>query len=386
MTLTLRNKNLVVDNESGSIRPLTPNTDVDEPQENSQDNEDAMLVIKKHRENICSVLAYSNATPIRGYWGGGYVCAFCPQQFTEASALQTHTRNHGNLSKLYIVHHVRNHVTRLDVTGLKCGICDIKIKDLNTLMHHLKQHKKPIHFDIKNHMIPFKFDTKQLECIQCSKKFNHFKNLSEHMANLHYRNYVCGRCDRGFVNKVHLVAHKDTHKTDNFWCNYCGKLFDTRRKKTTHERLKHTLQTKTVKCEFCSMRFQNTPQKNNHELRAHMKQQIAFSCNQCSKKYVRQRSLREHVNKDHLLQRPYKCPEKACDKAFFLNRTLQAHIITHDNAKPFPCNLCQKAYRSEKALKEHMYTHNHKREFKCNKCYKSYVLEDNLRRHLKDKH
>ncbi|KOB69578.1 Uncharacterized protein OBRU01_16821 [Operophtera brumata] len=359
-------------NDESSVRPLTPTSEVDDPQDNSQDNEDAMLIIKKHRDNIRSVLAYSNATPIRGYWGEGYVCAFCPQQFPEASALQTHTRSHGNISKLYKVHHVRNHVVRLDVTGLKCNICDNKIKDLQSLMHHLKQHKKPMHFDIKNHMIPFKFDAEELECIECSKNFNHFKSLSEHMANVHYRNFVCTRCERGFVNKVNLVAHKDTHKTGKFWCNFCGNLYDTRRKKTTHERLKHSLQTKSVKCGYCKMRFQSINQKNNHELRAHMKQQTAYSCNSCEKSYARQRSLRDHINKDHLLQRPYKCPQKLCKKAFYLKKTLQAHILTHGDAKPFPCAECSKEYRSEKALKEHMYTHNDRKEFKCNKCSKSY--------------
>ncbi|KOB64366.1 Gonadotropin inducible transcription factor, partial [Operophtera brumata] len=228
-----------------------------------------MLIIKKHRDNIRSVLAYSNATPIRGYWGEGYVCAFCPQQFPEASALQTHTRSHGNISKLYKVHHVRNHVVRLDVTGLK-------------------------------------------------------------------------------------------------------------RKKTTHERLKHSLQTKSIKCGYCKMRFQSINQKNNHELRAHMKQQTAYSCNSCEKSYARQRSLRDHINKDHLLQRPYKCPQKLCKKAFYLKKTLQAHILTHGDAKPFPCAECSKEYRSEKALKEHMYTHNDRKEFKCNKCSKSYIHRPSL--------
>lgn len=375
--------NIVVDAESAE-KKLSEKADT--PTE-LQDNEDNLLIIKKHRENIHSVLAYSNATPIRGYWGSGYVCGFCPEQFALPSALKKHTLTHANYPTTFTVTHVRTHVARLDVTGLKCSICNTKMEDMLSLMYHLqRQHKKPMHFDINNHIIPFKFDTVELECIECEKKFSNFKLLSEHMANIHYRNYVCGKCDRGFVNRVHLVAHKDTHKTGKFNCDFCAKHFDTRRKKTTHERIKHTLQSKYEKCGYCKMSFQNAAQRNNHELRTHRKQITDFKCTACDKSYARQRSLREHIKRVHLVHRPYKCTVQGCEKSFYLNRTLQAHILTHADGRPFPCRLCPKSYRSLKSLKGHMYIHTDKKEFKCLKCYKTYVHEDNLTRHMHEKH
>lgn len=345
-----------------------------------------MLLLTKHRQNIHSVLAYSNATPIRGYWGVGYACVFCPQQYADASNLKKHTLTQ-HITENYKVKHLRTHLVKLDITGLKCEVCNTKFDKLETFMLHLKAiHDKPMHFDIKNHIVPYKFENNVLQCVKCWKQFNNFKNISEHMNNEHFRNFECDKCTRGFVNKSTLITHGSRHRTGEFACLYCKKIFNTRLRKTEHERIIHFHNSKTRKCGYCSEKFVDVSQKIKHEVVIHKMKQPEFQCYSCDRKFASQRILQGHIKKVHLMHRPYKCSVIGCDKAYFVNAELTAHLPTHGDIKPFACALCPKSYKSKKALSAHMHIHDEKRDYECGMCNKRFVVKENLELHLEKVH
>lgn len=346
-----------------------------------------MAVLSKHRENLRSVLAYSNATPLRGRWGAGYACSFCPHQCENPAALKTHTSAHSAISERYTVKHVRTHSVKLDVTSLTCKICNKNIKDLETLMRHLKiEHGKPMNFDINNHLIPFNFENKELRCVKCAKIFSNFKNMSEHMNDFHFRNYECDKCERGFVNKSTLVTHGTRHRIGEFSCSYCAKIFTTRIRRSEHERVFHVRNSKTRKCGYCNERFVEVGQKIQHEVTVHGVERPQFECNACCGSFVSQRTLNSHVRSVHLLHRPYGCTIDGCEKAFFMKTELNDHIISHGDAKPFRCTVCDKNYKSKKSLTAHKHTHDERREFQCKMCKKMFMFEDNLKLHLDKMH
>ncbi|KOB67028.1 hypothetical protein OBRU01_20317, partial [Operophtera brumata] len=367
---------LVVGEQHGTERALTPTKD-------ELTGAGFKALLTKHRENIHSVLAYSNATPIRCYSGMGYACVFCAHQHRDPAALKRHTRTE-HITENYKIKHLRSHLVKLDVTGLKCSICNTKFVALESFMRHLKsKHDKPMHFDIKNHIVPYKFDKIDLECVKCGKLFNNFKNISEHMNNIHFRNYECDKCPRGFVNKNTLMTHGSNHKTGEFPCDYCRKIFRTRLRKREHERTLHIHNSKTRKCGYCPERFIDVAQKINHEVLVHKAERQQFSCTECKGKFTSPRLLRHHKKKQHFM---HKCVVEGCDKTFFLNAELLLHLKTHGDERPFTCALCPKTYKSKKALVVHMNSHEEQRQFLCKVCKKLFLTKENLDLHLEKIH
>lgn len=339
----------------------------------------------KHRWNIIELMKNSNATPIKNHKGIGYTCCFCNREFPEAADLKKHTlENHDSdtykkASFLKRMNMSRYHV-KLDITNLKCKLCDTAIEDLEKLMKHLiDNHKKIIHMDIKNHILPFKFETDTLKCFMCDSVFHKFKVLHEHMG-VHYRNYTCDTCGVSFVNFNSLANHKLSHKTGRFPCRYCDVVLDTIVKKRNHEK-GHTLK---HKCVYCPETFKDYRQKEDHLVKLHNLKVAESKCQACGKVYSNRKLLQVHIKQVHLMFRPHKCTE--CDMKFFSDYELKRHVVKHTKLRQFKCPVCLKSYPRKRTLVEHLRIHNNDRRYRCELCGQAFVQKCSLRGHIKSKH
>lgn len=226
---------------------------------------------EKHQDNIKLILLNSNATPIICPNGIGYSCGFCSIRCREPKDLKRHTlEQHDYKARLNFMKSVQmnSYVVRLDITNLKCIICEENIKELDDLVAHLiVKHNKKFHTDIQDHIIPFQFDGPEFKCVLCKKDFVDLKVLSEHM-NVHFENHICDICGSGFVNKRTLQTHRERHKVGAYRCISCVKVFDTRLKKLEHERTAH-VKVKNLKCRFCDEKFSCYSKKKSHEVVVH---------------------------------------------------------------------------------------------------------------------
>lgn len=339
----------------------------------------------KQRYNIREILLCSNATPIRKY-DVGYVCCFCSKQYPEAAELKTHTiTEHDDDTKLDFMKGQRMlyFLVKLDITALKCTLCDTIIDTVEELIGHLKsEHAKPMFTNIKSYILPFKFEDSTLKCTFCTYTFNRFKVLQEHMYT-HYKNFVCNVCGTGFVNEKMLVTHSDSHKTGIFKCGHCPEEFDTPRKKKYHEKTVHLLSLN--KCGYCDEKFMWYRQKCAHIASVHgIVVNPPKECKACEKVFPSDTKLQMHVRRDHLLERRFKCTE--CDMEFFTKESLNDHMIKHTGIKMFSCKLCFKSYGLKKALREHMRIHENDRRFKCEKCDQSFIQKCSWKGHMRSKH
>lgn len=274
---------------------------------------------------------------------------------------------------------------KLDITALKCNICEMNFDNLELIMDHLKDtHEKNISTDIDNHIMPFRFESDTLKCFMCHNVFNKFKALQEHM-NTHYRNYVCDVCDAGFVNRHLLLCHREGHKTGTFKCDQCTKVFNTLRKKKLHERIVHNGFNTPHKCGYCSQRFRENCHKNEHLAKVHGVIGPTIKCQACDRTFTTQQTWLLHTKKYHLMQRQHKCTR--CEMDFFSKRELTDHMVKHTGTREYRCEMCFKSYGRLKTLKEHIRRlHSEERGFKCVQCGQTFAQNHMLKSHVMAKH
>ncbi|XP_050359490.1 zinc finger protein 708-like isoform X8 [Nymphalis io] len=357
-----------------------------------ENNEEGKLKLKKggelqkHRSNVNEILMNSNATPIRCRGAVGYACCFCTKQFPDPADLKKHTiESHDEKAKLNFLKRkdmYKFHV-KLDITELKCNMCYNNIDTLEKLIDHLKDvHDIKMFTDIKNQVLPFKFDTERLRCFICMNIYHKFKSLLEHM-NVHYRNYVCEVCNAGFVSRAILVQHEESHKLGTFKCDHCPKIFETLRKKRSHEKGIHTHSDVLNKCGYCDEKFKDYRKKEKHLVDVHGIGN-PLKCQSCEKTFANQKVHTVHIKRLHLMDRRHKCSE--CDMTFFSSAELKSHFVKHTGLRKFECEVCHKAYGRKKTLREHMRIHANDKRFKCEHCGQSFVQKCRWRGHVRAKH
>lgn len=331
--------------------------------------------LHKHRSNIKEVLLCSNATPIRRFGDLGYQCCYCEQQYLEPARLKKHTlETHKEVQRAFFMKlNMTGFIVRLDITALRCNICEQSIDTVEELMDHLnKVHKKTIYTDIKSHITPLKFDTEILHCCICMKTFSKFKVLLEHM-NIHYRNYICQICDIGFTYSNSLRTHIYTIHNNG------DKGLKKKAVKNTN-----TLTKYLNKCGYCNETFNDYRKKEAHLVSAHGLKIPTPKCQACDKVFKNRRLLNIHIRKDHLMEREFKCSE--CDMSFFRSTVLKKHMVKHTGLRSLKCSVCSKIFGRPKSLKEHMKVHDDYRRFKCEHCEQAFVQKCSWKGHMKSKH
>ncbi|XP_064293054.1 zinc finger protein 569-like isoform X2 [Plodia interpunctella] len=343
---------------------------------------------KKQLHNIKQILLNSNATPIKSYSKFGYYCNFCPEHFTKPTELKLHTlSNHEDVEGVKFVKATLSHlIVKLDITDLKCFLCNDAIESLQQLVDHLQNdHDKHFYTDINNHILPFKFgeDPNDFRCVLCPNVYKRFKQIQEHMG-VHYPNYTCDVCSSTFVNKNSLKCHMERHERGEYRCRFCPKVFNTHINKCDHERRIHIDGDLRNKCPHCPARFGNYNKRNEHVVKEHGAQPVTFDCLACDKVFNTKVDLTMHTKRDHLMERTHQCSE--CKACFFSRKCLKMHMYKHSGVKEFKCQFCFKSFARKNTLKQHLRIHLNDRRYKCGKCAQTFIQKCSYQKHMCTKH
>lgn len=347
----------------------------------------AMKEIDKHIHNVREILLNTNATPIRTHVGIGYTCFFCYNRpYPELHDLKAHTLlTHSNKDTM---NYMENYslgafVPKLDVTSFQCIICLESIVTLEDMMKHLtSEHNKLFYTDVKNRILPFRFEEGVFTCVLCQKVIEHFKVMQEHL-NVHYGSYYCDICSAPFVTSRNLMSHVKRHKQGEFVCKVCSKVFDTATKRDDHEKIVHGGVNRS-KCPVCLEKFSSHLKRLDHMAEEHGMEKTVYKCMACDKSFSCSSKLNKHRRRDHLLERSHKCDQ--CDKKFFSSKQLKSHMVSHTGERAFQCDVCLKSYGRKHTLREHMRIHADDRRFKCDHCDQAFVQKCSWKSHLRSKH
>lgn len=340
----------------------------------------------KHRENLQTILKFSNATPFKNKSLLGYMCGYCDTSYPDPADLRIHTDADHKKERLNFKTNfdMTEYNVKLDVCDLICTLCDEKMDNLPILKEHLvTKHEKVIYNDIKDHILQFKLKKGEVyDCAMCPSTYETFKMLKQHM-NKHYSNYSCSKCDTSFATKRSLNAHRTTHIEGSFKCDHCEKIFSSRAKKHYHEKMKHLGARNISNCPYCNQPFRSYYQRNQHLIKVH-NSEAQYKCNVCSKSYILKSLLMYHIKKSHLMERNCQCTE--CGYRFFSKKALKAHMVKHTGERIYACEVCHKSYARKYTLREHMRIHNNDRRFKCDVCAMTFVQKCSLKSHLLSNH
>ncbi|XP_063224426.1 zinc finger protein 143-like isoform X2 [Bacillus rossius redtenbacheri] len=113
-----------------------------------------------------------------------------------------------------------------------------------------------------------------------------------------------------------------------------------------------------------------------------------FRCTQsgCDKAFATGYGRKAHV-RTHTGEKPYKCPEDTCGKRFKTSGDLQKHVRTHTGERPFRCPVagCDRSFTTSNIRKVHVRTHTGERPYACPQegCTRAFASATNYKNHLR---
>ncbi|XP_026810472.1 zinc finger protein 665-like [Rhopalosiphum maidis] len=105
-------------------------------------------------------------------------------------------------------------------------------------------------------------------------------------------------------------------------------------------------------------------------------------CQFCEKIFKKNADLERH-ERIHTGDKPYKCDQPDCNKAFATKSSLEYHIITHSGKmKRAECPQCNGLFATTSTLKVHMRQHTGEKPFKCPVCGDAFRTTGHLHTHV----
>lgn len=329
--------------------------------------------------NIATIIENSYVCPFRCRHNNLH-CYYCAKFYTDPDELRTHIMEHS--VKKFTMNQFRTAI-KMDITNINCRLCSQKINDLASLKCHLvNEHGKIFYDDAPEFILPYKLTKDVLNCVVCDKSFMYFHALNQHI-NEHYSNFVCETCGLGFVDQSRLLSHKSKHQIGSFPCEVCGKTFKNELYKDLHVDRVHKKLGK-VYCPKCDVRLMSYHQKLKHLVEVHGESPLQLNCNYCEKVFESRRYLTLHLRKYHIKDYRYEC--EYCGHKFFTRFSLKNHLPTHTGERNFKCKVCEKSYPRLKTLKEHTRIHTNDRRYRCHICGQAFIQNCSLKGHMRSQH
>ncbi|XP_071453462.1 zinc finger protein 135-like isoform X2 [Hetaerina americana] len=224
-------------------------------------------------------------------------------------------------------------------------------------------------------------------CNFCKEEFTQMSHLKGHIEVVHLslQKFPCDICHKTFGFKSSLDRHMDTHKTFNpVVCRYCSSTFSRNSSLVRHIQSLHEDGRKHV-CAACSKSFSQKSQLKQH-MSVHSEEK-PFECDVCLKRFGRSSYLKNHMRTHSKAEidvpsedRPYNCLE--CKMSFTTMGYFNRHMSAHTRAKQLKCSFCQKKFSHKGNLNSHLLIHTNEKSHACPLCSRSFRLKGALTKHL----
>lgn len=277
-------------------------------------------------------------------------CNFCQRQFKSKSEWKLHEKMQHIGEKEFI-----------------CDICDCRFVLKTTLRNHMTKHS----------------GEKPFKCLHCEKTFRLSSDRGRHMA-IHgerERKYACPICARTFFLRKSYRYHVETHNPNReraFHCEICSGQFFTMSFLRTH--MVSHIEERNFHCRKCEQSFKTEKHLKHHAKIVHEKPlERTLECYMCQKKFYHNVNLQAHIKKSHLAEKQFVCD--VCGKAFRRSDHCEVHKRLHTKDRPFKCQYCQKRFNQLPDMQAHERVHTGEKPFGCQYCEKTFTRSNDRNKH-----
>ena len=268
-----------------------------------------------------------------------FACKICPEKFFSERTLGKHlTLFHQQYARcrtcglvLYspekLRYHEKRHSLETDKPG-KCDLCEKEFSDPAKLTAHrlLNRYSRKC-LEMKNAKIQRKQErikkkskppSRVSPCPVCGIKFKTLGGMKNHKL------------------AIHGKSETEVSSQQQFKCLYCDQLFYSNYKWNRHMFDAHNHNSRI--CDLCGKKL--TAKNEKIHMESHERQNIP--CDECDKTFNNSNKLDRHKRNIHQpdSDKPYKCSEQDCTRAFNYARTLESHRNSHFGIKPYSCEIC----------------------------------------------
>ena len=120
-----------------------------------------------------------------------------------------------------------------------------------------------------------------------------------------------------------------------------------------------------------------------NEYYRHQKGDVGAMCLVCSAPCQHWNTLQRHLQ-THINFRPFACD--SCGRTFYSQSKLKRHQVIHNEVKPYKCPVCERRLGRTEHLKRHLLVHTDSKPYGCSGCSHTTKRLDGIRRHIKRKH
>ncbi|KAM3957676.1 zinc finger Y-chromosomal protein 1-like [Aphomia sociella] len=305
------------------------------------------------------IIENSTIMPFRWY-KGKFMCFYCCELFDLSSELKEHSTNHPevDMAELLLRCIYKNYKIKLDFSEAWCTVCPVEVQSFEDYLNHISEcHDLVFDETAKELFDEFKLSDDSVNCPECEETFRNFAMLQYHIHKAHpiieKRKFLCEICGKDFSKFANVDIHiKQTHCVQK--CKDCNKTFPSRYALETHVENVH--KTDVLKCPLCPKVLGTRYLKRRHLALVHDYKSVQVSCDLCSMIFTRNHKLQLHKRRVHYKEKNMTC--ELCGYVAFNMESLKRHMVSHDDARPFQCNICQKTFQRKLTLKTHMKTHS----------------------------
>ncbi|KAG9494054.1 hypothetical protein GDO78_001739 [Eleutherodactylus coqui] len=245
-----------------------------------------------------------------------------------------------------------------------CKVCKQSFTSDELLVEHGKVHEE-----------------EQLSCKHCDYKTGSFENLSQHVADAHFNDFLywCEQCDLQFCTSSELYLHFQEHSCDEqYLCQFCE--HETNDPEDLHS---HVVNEHTCRLIELSDAYNNGGRGQFSLLNkiSFDKCKNFFVCQVCGFSSRLHTNVNRHVAIEHTRFYPHVCDD--CGKGFSGMLEYSQHLTLHTSEGVYLCQYCEYSTGQLEDLKTHLdFRHSADMPHKCGSCLLRFGSEDDLKTHL----
>uniref|UniRef100_A0A3Q3F3J0 HIC ZBTB transcriptional repressor 2 n=1 Tax=Labrus bergylta TaxID=56723 RepID=A0A3Q3F3J0_9LABR len=168
-------------------------------------------------------------------------------------------------------------------------------------------------------------------------------------SSAHDSTYLCIPCGKGFPSSEQLIAHVDSHKTEDAEERRFLDAQENPPSRPAKEEPKPDVTAPRFDCSVCGKIYMDASLLNQHE-RSHRSSR-PFSCDICGKLFTQRGTMTRHM-RSHLGLKPFACDE--CGMRFTRQYRKMEHMRIHSREKPYQCQLCGVKFTHQRSVIGHL--------------------------------